>query len=121
MDILTPPELTAALDDAIAGIRARGHELGTSKMFGSSGFKTSPETGSKVFVMVYRGRLVAKLPADRVTDLASTGQATAFDSGHGRPSREWADFLDISPEAVAAIAEEAHVFVSGIPADDRRV
>jgi TfoX/Sxy family transcriptional regulator of competence genes len=54
-------------------------------MFGSPVLKV----GGKVFAMLVKGRLVVKLPKERVERLVASGTGKPFDPGHGRPSKEW--------------------------------
>jgi len=51
---------------------------------------------NKIFVMLVRGRLVLKLPADRVDDLIAAGHGVRFDANKGTPMREW---LSLDPES----------------------
>jgi hypothetical protein len=67
----------------------------------------------KIFVMLVRGSLVAKLPSDRVTALVDAGKGERFDPrGDGRVMREWIVLNDEAPPW-RTIAKEAHRFVSG--------
>jgi TfoX/Sxy family transcriptional regulator of competence genes len=70
--------------------RKTGVEHG--RMFGSEGLKI----GGKVFAMQVKGRLVVKLPAKRVSELAGTAGLRLFDPGHGRAMKEW---MEIDAEA----------------------
>src|SRR3989304_3559984 len=56
-----------------------------AKMFGATGLKV----GGKVFSMVHKGRLVVKLPAERVAALIQSGDGAPFDPGNGRLMKEW--------------------------------
>ncbi|MBI2936453.1 MAG: TfoX/Sxy family protein, partial [Chloroflexi bacterium] len=71
--------------------RAVVHALSTApqitktKMFGSEGLKV----GSKVFAVLVKGKLVVKLPAQRVARLVASGVGVRFDPGMGRVMKEW--------------------------------
>lgn len=82
----------------------------TARMFGSTCLKVS----GKVFAVVYKGRLVLKLPADRVEGLVKSGHAIYFDPGHGRTSKEWVSVPPHSKDAWLKLATEAHEFVASI-------
>jgi TfoX/Sxy family transcriptional regulator of competence genes len=77
------------------------------KMFGSSGLKV----GNKIFAMLVRGKLVVKLPKERVACLVASGEGERFDPGHGRLMKEWvgiepqseARWLDLAHEAIASV------------------
>jgi hypothetical protein len=57
-----------------------------AKGFGSKGLKVA----RKLFAFhSSKGRLVVKLPADRVEALVSEGNGERFDPGHGRLMKEW--------------------------------
>lgn len=78
------------------------------RMFGADGLKYA----GKVFAMEVKGRLVVKLPAGRVDELAASG-AVRFDPGHGRLMREWAS---VGAEATldwVALAREALSMAGG--------
>jgi hypothetical protein len=57
---------------------------------GGSGFgRGSLRLHGKIFAMLVRGRLVVKLPEDRVSALIGADQGVAFDANKGTPMREW--------------------------------
>jgi hypothetical protein len=65
-------------------------------MFGSTG----SNIGGKVFAMLGKGKLVVKLPRERVETMVSSGRSEPFDPGQGRLMKKWA--------AVAATAGDAN-------------
>ena len=82
----------------------------SARMFGSSALKVN----GKVFAMLVKGRLVVKLPQERVTALIGSGVGEHFDPGHGRIMREW---VAVRPPAYSKtkwrnLAEEAKDFVA---------
>jgi mRNA degradation ribonuclease J1/J2 len=62
----------------------------------------------------YKGRLVVKLPKERVEDLVAAREADLFDPGHGRVSKEWASFFIKLESKWPAIVEEARAFVASL-------
>ncbi len=98
----------AALVDELVGEPGVTPPTG-GRQFGSDALKV----GGSIFAMVYRGDLVVKLPAARVAELIAAGAGGPFDTGRGRPMRQW---LAVSPDADwPALAREALAFV-GSPA-----
>ena len=83
-------------------------EVSLGKMFGSVGLKVK----GKVFAMVVKGRLVAKLPKSRVDALVGAGRGAHFDPGHGKLMKEW---VSVPPGEGSwlELAQEAHGFVKG--------
>lgn len=83
---------------------ALGDTNGVSRgrMFGSDGLKFD----GKVFAMEVKGRLVVKLPAERVGELVAAG-AERFDPGHGRLMRQWASVGEAGNADWLALAREA--------------
>ncbi|HEX9032518.1 MAG TPA: hypothetical protein VF834_11780 [Streptosporangiaceae bacterium] len=88
---------------------------------------TPPERGSgfgrsavrfngKIFVMFVRGRLVLKLPQDRVDELVAAGSADRFDANKGTPMREWASLDPESGQPWLPLAREALTFAQAQPA-----
>jgi hypothetical protein len=64
---------------------------------GGAGFgRSAVRFRSKIFVMFVRGRLVLKLPAERVDALTQAGEGVRFDANKGTPMREW---LSLDPES----------------------
>jgi hypothetical protein len=101
----------------MADVRGRYEDL-VDDLMGIDGV-TPPAQGSgfgrgalryqgKIFAMLVRGRLVVKLPADRVTVLINSGDGAAFDANKGTPMREWLsldadsalNWLELTTEAV---------------------
>lgn len=68
--------LLAPIVEAFSGNR----DVTLGRVFGSSGLKV----GGKVFAMVVKGKLVVKLPKERVDGLVASGTGEYFDPGHGR-------------------------------------
>jgi hypothetical protein len=62
---------------------------------------------NKIFVMLVRGRLVLKLPADRVDDLIAAGHGIRFDANKGTPMREWLSLDPASGLPWPPLAREA--------------
>jgi len=82
---------------------------GVTPPAGGSGFgRGSLKYRGKIFAMLVRGRLVVKLPADRVTALIKGGEGVAFDANKGTAMREWfslapdsgLDWLSLATEAL---------------------
>lgn len=79
-----------------------------ARMFGSAGLKVN----GKVFAMVVKGKLVVKLPKERVDDLVSSGSGEYFDPGHGKLMKEWVAISGPKP-SWTDLAREACRFVKG--------
>jgi hypothetical protein len=79
---------------------------------GGSGFgRSALRFHGKIFAMLVRGRLVVKLPAERVAELVGDGDGVAFDANKGVPMREW---LSLDPDCERPwllLAREALEFV----------
>ncbi len=79
--------------------------------FGSSALRID----GKIFAMLVSGRLVVKLPRHRVDALIALGEGERFDSGGGRPQKEWltvdaalaASWLPLAGEALEYVASLA--------------
>jgi hypothetical protein len=78
-------EAATELFDAVVQAVEHDPSIGKGRGFGSSGLKV----GGKVFAMLVKGKLVVKLPRNRVQELIADGSGVPFDPGHGRVMREW--------------------------------
>lgn len=77
------------------------------RRFGS----TALTVDGSIFAMLTAGRLVVKLPRDRVTKLIEGGTGGPFGAGKGRPMKEWLTFASDDEETWLALAREALDFV----------
>jgi TfoX/Sxy family transcriptional regulator of competence genes len=74
----------------------------------------------KIFAMVVREELVVKLPKDRVDALVTSGVATRFDAGKGKPMKEWASVPVAASRRWSSLVGEAREFVATSAATRRR-
>jgi hypothetical protein len=75
---------------------------------GGGGFgRSALRFQNKIFAMLVRGRLVVKLPADRVDALVSAGDGVRFDANKGTPMKEWFSLDPRSRLAWLPLAREA--------------
>jgi hypothetical protein len=75
---------------------------------GGGGFgRSALRFQNKIFAMLVRGRLVVKLPADRVDALVSAGDGVRFDANKGTPMKEWFSLDPQSRLAWLPLAREA--------------
>jgi hypothetical protein len=96
------PRFKEILDAYAAGKKEPGRK------FGSNGLKVN----GKLFAMSVRGKLVVKLPKERVDSLVASGLGERFDPGHGRLMKEWIEIAGTKPPWVELV-KEAHDFVKG--------
>ena len=103
--------MTDAAERRFAAVAARFLE--EPDVSEGTGFGKTPglRTGGRIFAMLMRQSLVVKLPRERVDELVARGAADRFESGQGRPMKEWASLDVAGPEDWEAIAAEAHRFV----------
>jgi TfoX/Sxy family transcriptional regulator of competence genes len=110
-------DAAAAAFAAIAATQRRAPDVEAGRMFGATALKV----GGKVFAMLIKGELVAKLPASRAEALREAGAARPFDPGHGRIMKEWIAIPATDTGLWAKRAAEARDFVSGAANGKRRV
>jgi hypothetical protein len=114
------PEERATGSPAAAGGLAERFEDLVDALVGIDGV-TPPRAGSgfgrgglryqnKIFAMLVRGRLVLKLPAERVDALVTSGAGDRFDANKGTPMREWFSLAPDSALPWLPLAGEALEF-----------
>lgn len=94
---------------AIAQAFAADKRVTSGRLFASSGLKV----GGKIFAMAPKGRLVLKLPKERVDELVATGVGERFDPGHGRLMKEWIAVGGAEPHW-ESLVHEAFAYVSSL-------
>ena len=80
------------------------------RKFGSEALKVN----GSIFAMLTAGRLVVKLPRERVDALTGSGTGTPLRAGNGRPMKEWLTVADADDETWLALTHEALDFVRSI-------
>ncbi|GAB2835486.1 hypothetical protein GCM10027176_44790 [Actinoallomurus bryophytorum] len=102
---LGPQERHADLVDELTGVP------GVDPPQGGRGFgRTALRYETKIFAMLVRGRLVLKLPADRVDELVTGGDGVHFDANKGTPMKEWLSLDPRSRRDWLPLAQEALTF-----------
>ena len=106
---MLPEERFADLVDELVGLD------GVSPPRGGSGWgRSALRYQNKMFAMLVRGRLVLKLPADRVDALVAAGDGVHFDANKGTPMREWLSLDPGSDQGWTPLANEALAFVKAV-------
>lgn len=90
---------------AVPGVELPGGSA--PRKFGSDALKVN----GSIFAMVTAGRLVVKLPRERVDGLIAGGTGEPFGAGKARPMKEWVAVVDEDQDTWRALAEEALAFV----------
>ena len=91
----------------IANTFAKDPRVTAGTAFASPGLKVD----GKIFAMLVKGRLVVKLPRERVDELVRSGRGRNFETGRGSPMKEWVVLTGRTPSWLAC-AREAHAFVA---------
>jgi phage terminase large subunit-like protein len=68
----------------------------------------------KIFAMLVKGKIVVKLPRQRVDELVGARKGSYFDPGHGRLMKEWVA-VQAGKGNWVALATEAYHFVKERP------
>jgi hypothetical protein len=84
-------------------------EVGGRRGFGRGTLQVS----GRIFAMISHGRLVLKLPRERVAELIASGDGAPFDAGKGKPLAEWVVLGDADDVTWHVIAREAAAFARG--------
>ena len=79
-----------------------------AKMFGAPTLKVS----GKVFACLFKGKLVLKLPQQRVAVIVGSGQGERFDPGMGRVMKEWVSLEPLAEQELEDLVAEALDFVA---------
>ena len=74
---------------------------------GSQGMKL----GKKMFVMFYKGQLVAQLSPARISELIASGTGLSFDPGTGKPMADRVLIPDTNRDAWIPLCEESLQYV----------
>ena len=78
---------------------------------GGSGFGSNAiKINKSIFAMMVDGRLIVKLPAERVAELISSGDGLPFDAGKGKPMKEWVG-LTVGADDCRELVAEAMTYV----------
>lgn len=99
VDKLLAPLIKKFLDDP---------KVSQGRMFGATGLKVA----GKVFAMLVKGKLVVKLPKERVDRIVTSGRGEYFDPGHGRPMKEWVAMGPQHKRQWLKLSQEARGFVA---------
>jgi hypothetical protein len=75
--------------------------------FGSNALKAN----GKIFASLSHGRLLIKLPAERVKALVEAKLGEPFSTGPGRVKKEWVTIAPASAKEWARLSEEARRYV----------
>ena len=103
---ITPEERYAALVEEFLGDKDVEQ---SGKGFGSDALKVR----GKIFAMLSQGRLVVKLPRQRVDALVASGDGERFDPRRdGRVMKEWLALAPTSSLEWLPLAQEARAFVA---------
>jgi hypothetical protein len=95
-------------------VRAFADDPGVAVGGGRRGFGSGTlQVRGRIFAMVSHGRLVLKLPRERVAGLIAAGAGGPFDAGKGKPLAEWLALGDADDVIWRDLAREAALFVRG--------
>jgi TfoX/Sxy family transcriptional regulator of competence genes len=100
-----PAEVDPSFAPVVAAF-AGNREVSRKRMFSSS---VVLAVNGKIFAMLVKGKLVAKLPKERVHELVRSG-GEHFDPGHGRLMKQWV-VVGAGEASWIELAREAHRFV----------
>jgi hypothetical protein len=81
-------------------------------MFSSSNVLS---VNGKIFAMLVKGKLVVKLPKQRVDELVAARAGAYFDPGHGRLMKQWIS-IPAGKLNWVELAKDAYAFVKKPPA-----
>jgi hypothetical protein len=109
---MSPEDRYAAIVEVLSArpdVTGRADEPSLRHRFGSSELKV----GARIFAMLVRGRLVVRLPRQRVDALVASGDGVRFDPRRdGRLMKEWLTVDPASEVPWLPLATEAMEFVA---------
>lgn len=112
----TPEKRYAAIVEVLRADAGVTFGSPAGRGFGASALKID----DKIFTMFVQGRFVVKLPRQRVDALVASGDGQRFDSGQGRPMKEWVAIEPASDLEWLALTREARMFVASQPSPSSR-
>jgi hypothetical protein len=102
------PEILSAFADVLDEVAVAG-DVERCAWFGTPAAKVE----GRIFMAIWRGRLVARLGAEEVTARVTAGGGTRFDpSGKGRAMKDWLE-ADAEPGEWTELALSAIAFTAG--------
>jgi hypothetical protein len=104
-----PEELYATIAETILSNFSEVTSDVRKMRFGSSG---ELKINNKIFATLSKGKLVIKLPHQRVNELIATGKGKRFDLGHGRLMKEWLALEPTANKECLLLVKEAMEFVA---------
>jgi hypothetical protein len=108
-----PPEALAAFADVLDEIAVAG-DVRRATWFGTPAAKIE----GRIFLALWRGRLIARLGAEEVDARVLAGGGARFDpSGKGRAMKDWLE-ADAEPGEWVELALGALAFTAGGPGGD---
>ncbi len=91
--------------------RTLSRDPGVTLDAGRRGFGSAAlQVDGRIFAMVSQGRMVLKLPRERVAALIASRDGAPFDAGKGRPLREWVVLGERCRHRWLSLAREAEGF-----------
>ena len=101
------PDSAEALYRALATRYSTAVDAASGRGFGSKALKVE----GKIFASLSHGRLLLKLPRERVEALVKARLGERFSTGPGRVKKEWVTIPASSDDTWARLAEEARRYV----------
>jgi len=77
-----------------------------------SGFGSGLRVNGKIFAMLSKGKLVVRLPDQRMNEIIASGNGEPYTQGQNRPTKEWLIVESTSEDDWIPLAMEAMEFVT---------
>jgi TfoX/Sxy family transcriptional regulator of competence genes len=98
--------------------RLRDPQVKVGRMYGSN--PRGLTVNGKIFAFMSQGKLVVKMPAERVADLVASGVGQPFDAGKGKVMKEWMEMDAGASRRWRSLMVEAQKFVGSAATAKRR-